>query len=121
MSAVVERTFTVDRNLAHRADSKLRRYGTDINHVLSSALMLVVSSRGLPEVFAPVPPVLEFEVQGRKFVADITPCQGGGYCAVVRGHENCYTEGDTLAELKQALVEVTELVLFDIADERFDA
>lgn len=27
-----------------------------------------------------MPPVLEFEAQGRKFVADITPCQEGGYC-----------------------------------------
>ena len=110
----LERTFTVDRDLARRADRKLHRYGTNMNDMFSAALMLVVSSRGLPDAFVPVPSIIKFKAQGQDFVADVTPDPSGGYCAVVRGHDNCFTEGDTLEELTQALVEVTEAMVFDM-------
>ena len=57
--ATLERTFTIDRDLARRANRKLRRYGTDLNGLLS----IVVSSRGLP--FLPEPLSLEFVVDGQ--------------------------------------------------------
>ena len=34
----------------------------------------------------------------------------------LRRHENCFTEADTLPELRNALAEVTELMLFDSAE-----
>ena len=59
MPATLERTFTIDRDLARRVNRKLRRYGTDLNGLLS----IVVSSRGLP--FLPEPLSLEFVVDGK--------------------------------------------------------
>ena len=117
---LMERTFTIDRNLARRADRKLHRYGTSMNDVLSAALVLVVSSRGMPDAFAPVPSTIKFRTQGQNFVADVTPDPSGGYCAVVRGHDDCFTEGDTLEELQQSLVEVTNLMLFDVGDKVYE-
>lgn len=51
---------------------------------------------------------MEFTACGQTFTADVTPAPGGGYCATVRGHDNCFTEADTLPELRKCLVEVTE-------------
>lgn len=116
MPATLERTVTVDRSLARRAERKLHRYGTSFDDVVSAALMLVVSTRGMPKVFSHVPSTITFTTQGQHFVADVTPDPSGGYCAVVRGHDDCFTEGDTLEELRQALVEVTDLMVFDKAD-----
>lgn len=102
---------TLDRALFRRAERKCRRYGTDVNGILS----VLVSIRGMPEQLRPVPSVIEFDVHGRHFVADITP-DGGRYCAVVRGHPDCFTEGGSEAELRKYLAEVAELVLFDKPD-----
>ena len=108
---MLEKTPTFDRDLLRRANIKLRRYGTDVDGVLS----IIVSMRGLPAVLRPVPPVIEFEVQGERFVADVTP-DGGSYSAQVRGYPECYTCGDNEAELRRNLVEAAELSIFDIAD-----
>ena len=116
MPATLERTVKIDRDLARRAERKLRRYGRSFDDVFSAALSRVVSSRGMPDMFAETPSTIAFSVQGQHFVADVTPDPSGGYCAVVRGHDDCFTEGDTLEELRHALVEVTELMVFDMAD-----
>lgn len=56
---------------------------------------------------------LGFSVNGRWFVADVKPDQDGGYCASVRGHEDCFAEGNSRDELRRALTEVVELMIFD--------
>ena len=48
MSATLERTVTVDRSLARRADRKLRRYGHSFNDAVNVILNLIVSKRGDP-------------------------------------------------------------------------
>ena len=48
MSATLERTVTVDRSLARRADRKLRRYGHSFNDAVNVVLNLIVSKRGDP-------------------------------------------------------------------------
>ncbi|MBQ3098568.1 MAG: hypothetical protein IJC66_10475 [Kiritimatiellae bacterium] len=48
MPATLERTVTVDRSLARRADRKLRRYGHSFNDVVNVVLNLIVSKRGDP-------------------------------------------------------------------------
>lgn len=116
MPATLEKTVMVDRSLARRAERKLHRYGTSLDDVFSAALTLVVSTRGMPDVFSAVPSTIAFTTQGQNFIADVTPDPTGGYCAVVRGHDDCFTEGDTLEELRHALVEVTNLMVFDKAD-----
>jgi hypothetical protein len=100
---------TLDLDLAQRAERKLRRYGTDLNGVLA----LIVAVRGLPDL-RNTPQTMDFTTHGRTFTADVTPDPDGGYCATVRGHENCFTEADTLPELRKCLVEVTDLMLFDV-------
>ena len=100
---------TLDLDLAQRAERKLRRYGTDLNGVLA----LIIAVRGLPDLRKP-PQTMDFETHGQTFTADVTPDPDGGYCATVRGHENCFTEADTLPELRKCLVEVTDLMLFDV-------
>ena len=64
----------------------------------------------------PVPSVIEFDVQGEHFVADITH-EADGYSAQVRNHPECYTCGDNEAELRKNLVEAAELAIFDMSDE----
>ncbi len=44
----MERTFTIDRDLARRAERKLRRYGRTLDDALEYALTLVVAVRGVP-------------------------------------------------------------------------
>lgn len=46
----IERTFTIDRDLARRAERKLRRYGRTLDDALEYALLMVVSVRGVPPV-----------------------------------------------------------------------
>lgn len=104
---------TLDLDLAQRAERKLRRYGTDLNGVLA----YIVAARGLPDL-RNAPQTIDFTTHGRTFTADVTQDPDGGYCATVRGHENCFTEADTLPELRECLVEVTDLMLFD-KGERF--
>ena len=101
----------IDHSLLLRAARKFRRYGTDVNSVLS----VLVSIRGLPQALRPVPSVIEFDVQGEHFVADVVP-DGDSYSAQVRGHPECYTCGDDEAELRRNLVEAAELAIFDMAD-----
>ena len=48
MSATLERTVTVDRSLARRADRKLRCYGHSFNDAVNVVLNLIVSKRGDP-------------------------------------------------------------------------
>lgn len=102
------RATTLDLDLARRAERKLNRYNMDLNGLLS----IIVTMRGLPD-FPNVPQTMDFTTHGQTFTADITPDPNGGYCATVRGHENCFTEADTLPELRKCLVEVTDLMLFD--------
>ena len=106
--------------LARRIDRKLRRYGES----LDGALSVIARRRGMIDELRTAPFTLDFTAQGQRFTADVTPDPTGGFTAIVRGHEDCYTEGDTIDELRRALVEVTELVLFDmgtpVADEAID-
>lgn len=62
-----------------------------------------------------VPPVVEFDVCGRHFVADVV-ADGDSYSATVRGRDDCCTCGDTETEIRRNLVEVVELAVFGIAD-----
>ena len=109
----LERTFTIDRDLARRADRKLHRYGMSLDDAIADTLLFIVSKRGNPWRGAVVPPVVEFDTQGRHFVADVKP-DGDSYFAQVRGFPGCFTCGDSLPELRRNLVEVTELVVFDM-------
>ena len=106
------RTATIDIDLAQRAGRKLSRYNLDLNGVLA----YIVAVRGLPDL-RNAPQAIDFTLRGQTFTADVTPDPDGGYCATVRGHENCFTEADTLPELRNALAEVTELMLFDGAED----
>ena len=103
------RTTTLDLDLAQRAERKLNRYNMDLNGVLA----FIVAVRGLPDL-RNAPQTMDFTTHGQTFTADVTSDSDGGYCATVRGHENCFTEADTLPELRKCLVEVTELMLFDV-------
>ena len=104
------RAATIDLDLARKAERKLNRYDLDLNRVLS----FIVTFRGLPDGLRNAAPrTIDFTTHGQTFTADITQDPGGGYCATVRGHEDCFTEADTLAELRKYLVEVTDLMLFD--------
>ena len=87
------RTATLDLDLAQRAERKLRRYGTDLNGVLA----FIVAVRGLPDL-RNAPQTMDFTTHGQTFTADVTPDPDGGYCATVRGHDDCFTEADTLPE-----------------------
>ena len=60
----MERTFTIDRDLARRAERKLRRYGRTLDDALEYALTLVVTVRGVPPLATPTP--LVFTAGGRK-------------------------------------------------------
>lgn len=111
-------TATLDLDLARRAERKLRRYGTSLNGVMAA----IVSRRRL--VNAPLLPVpadfpktIDFTVQGRSFTADVRADPWGGFTAQVRGHEDCFTDGRTIDELRAALVEVVELMVFDMGEE----
>ena len=103
------RAATIDLDLAQRAERKLNRYNLDLNGVLA----LIVAVRGLPAGLRNAPQTLDFETHGQTFTADVTPDPDGGYCATVRGHDDCFTEADTLPELRKYLIEVTDLMLFD--------
>ena len=48
MPATLERTVTVDRSLARRADRKLRRYGHSLDEAVNVFLNIIVSTRGNP-------------------------------------------------------------------------
>ena len=102
------RTATLDLDLAQRAERKLRRYNMDLNGVLA----FIVAVRGLPDL-RNAPQTMDFTTHGQTFTADVTPYPDGGYCATVRGHDNCFTEAETLPELRKYLIEVTDLMLFD--------
>lgn len=71
----MERTFTVDRNLARRAERKLHRYGMNVEDAVSRVLSIVISVRGKPAFLSDsfgehedagcaVP--LDFEVSGKR-------------------------------------------------------
>ena len=112
MQMTRERAPVCDTGLARRADRRLRRYGTDLNGVLS----ILVSIRHIPSELRPaVPSSLSFVTQGHRFVADVTP-DGDRYCAVVRGHPECFTEGGNEVELRKYLVEVTDAMLFGLGE-----
>ena len=48
MPATLERTVTIDRSLARRADRKLRRYGHSFDEAVNVVLNIIVSTRGDP-------------------------------------------------------------------------
>ena len=60
--ATLERTFTLDRDLARRADRKLRRYGMSMDDAVEHVFMLIVETHGRPDFAAPLP--LDFTVDG---------------------------------------------------------
>lgn len=104
----------LDVGLVQRAERKFRRYGTDLNGVLS----VLVSARGFPAALLSsrrVAPVIEFEVQGERFTADVMP-DSGSYHAQVRGLPDCFTCGDTEAEIRKNLVEVVKLMHFGMGE-----
>ena len=105
------RTTTLDLDLVQRAERKLNRYNMDLNGVLA----FIVAVRGLPDL-RNAPQTMDFTTHGQTFTADVTPDPDGGYCATVRGHDNCFTEADTLPELRKYLVEVTEAMVFGIGE-----
>ena len=102
------RARTLDIDLVQRAERKLSRYNMDLNGVLA----FIVAVRGLPDL-RNAPQTMDFMTHGQTFTADVTTDPDGGYCATVRGHDNCFTEADTLPELRKYLIEVTDLMLFD--------
>lgn len=102
------RARTLDIDLVQRAERKLSRYNMDLNGVLA----FIVAVRGLPDL-RNAPQTMDFTTHGQIFTADVTSDADGGYCATVRGHDNCFTEADTLPELRKNLIEVTDLMLFD--------
>lgn len=63
MNATLEKTVTVDRALAQRAERKLRRYGRTFDDAVEYALLMIVSVRGAPQMAAT--PALRFTVDGR--------------------------------------------------------
>ena len=60
----IERTFTIDRDLARRAERKLRRYGRTLDDAVVHALMMIVNVRGLPDFTLPI--TLDFTVDGKE-------------------------------------------------------
>lgn len=48
------RTVTVDRDLARRADRKMRRYGFSLDDAVEWAFMLIVDQHGLPDFATPL-------------------------------------------------------------------
>ena len=120
MTSTLRKTITLDRDLARRASRKFRHYGHNFDEAVSYFLTVAVSHKGNPfaEWRPPVPSVIEFEANGEHFVADVTP-DGDSYSAQVRNHPECYTCGDTEAELRKNLVEAAELAIFDIADKEY--
>ena len=115
----IKKTDAIDHRLAMRADRKLRRYGADLNGLLAFLVTTRGNPLGKPIVFptqhAVVPSVIEFDEQGEHFVADVTP-DGDSYFAQVRGLEGCFTCGDTEAEIRKNLGEVTRLMHFDMGE-----
>lgn len=100
----------LDYGLARRAERKLRRYGTSLN----GAFAAIINRRGMIDELRTEPFSLDFTAQGRRFTADVTPDPMGGYTAKVQGYDNCFTEGDSMRELRNALVEVTEAIVFGL-------
>ena len=105
------RTMTLDLNLAQKAERKLNRYNMDLNGVLA----FIVAVRGLPDL-RNAPQTIDFTAHGQTFTADVKSDPDGGYCATVRGHDDCFTEADTLPELRKYLVEVTEAMVFGMGE-----
>lgn len=75
MPAMLERTVTIDRNLVRRAERKLHRYGTSFDDMVSAALKLVVSTRGMPEVIVSVQPMGAFATHDRRMKPQYSPAQ----------------------------------------------
>lgn len=75
----LERTFTLDRDLARRADRKMRRYGMSMDDAVKYVFTLVVETHGRPDFAAPPP--LDFTVDGtamRKRRGVSLPVEMGG-------------------------------------------
>jgi len=49
MPAVMERTVSVDRALAQRAERKLRRYGWSVDDAFTRALTAILVTKGRPD------------------------------------------------------------------------
>lgn len=78
---------------------------------LNGVLAFIVAARGLPDI-RNAPQTVDFTARGQTFTADVKADPNGGYCATVRGRADCFTEADTLPELRKALAEVAELMIF---------
>ena len=48
------RTVMVDRDLARRADRKMRKYGFSLDDAVQWAFMLIVDQRGIPDFATPL-------------------------------------------------------------------
>ena len=60
--ATLERTYAVDRDLARRADRKMRRYGMTLDDAVEYAFMLIVKTHGRPDFVTPLS--MDFTVDG---------------------------------------------------------
>lgn len=49
MPALMERTISVDRLLAQKADAKLRQYGWSLNDAIARTLIAIITAQGSPE------------------------------------------------------------------------
>ena len=110
----MERPSTLDLGLAQRADRKLRRFGSDLNRVLS----VIVTVRGLPDFVSneeepqpldPSDPRIEAAVK----CATVKRGKDGIYHAETPALDYYYSDGKTRAE---ALSEMREDLRFLISD-----
>ncbi len=89
----MERTFSVDRDLARRAERKLHRYGMNVEEAVSRVLSIVISVRGKPAFLSDsfggreddgVAVPLDFEVSGKRMRK-----RRNASAVVKTGMENC--------------------------------
>ena len=55
----MERTFTLDRDLALRAERKLRRHGRTLDDAVTYAMTVIVTAHGLPQMALPNDPFFD--------------------------------------------------------------
>ena len=63
LERTIERTIGIRRDLAMKADRKMRRYGFSLEDAVEWACLLIVGQRGLPDFATPIP--LDFYVGSR--------------------------------------------------------
>lgn len=73
MQTTLERTFTLDRDLTHRAERKLRRYGRTLDDAVTYAMTIILTTHGLPQMSAAADPFFQEPNAShlRKAIADM--------------------------------------------------